>query len=58
MTQKLLYVGSEFDYGDKNRGLSHEHRNIHHSLLDWCRRQGWRCCITISSGAVRRSGRT
>ncbi len=41
MTHKLLYVGAKYDYGDKTRGLSYEHRNFHPSLHSWCRRQGW-----------------
>lgn len=40
MTQKLLYVGAKYDYGDKTRGLSYEHRNFHSSLKSWCARQG------------------
>ncbi|MDQ2687440.1 MAG: hypothetical protein M3Y28_06190 [Armatimonadota bacterium] len=37
----VLYVGAKYDYGDKSRGLSFEHRNFHHSLRSWCERQGW-----------------
>jgi len=40
-TPKLLYVGAKYDYGDKTRGLSFEHRNFHHPLQTWCARQGW-----------------
>lgn len=41
MTPKLLYVGAKYDYGDKTRGLSFEHRNFHHPLQSWCAQQGW-----------------
>lgn len=41
MTNKLLYVGAKYDYGDKKRGLSYEHRNFYPSLRSWCRHQGW-----------------
>ena len=41
MTPTLLYVGMKYDYGDRRRGLSFEHRNFHESLRTYCERQGW-----------------
>lgn len=41
MTNKILYVGAKYDYGDKKRGLSYEHRNFYQPLQSWCAKQGW-----------------
>ena len=41
MKPKLLYIGMEYDYGDKARGLSFEHRNFYHSLKSYCHKKGW-----------------
>ncbi|HHT9135737.1 MAG TPA: glycosyltransferase [Candidatus Wunengus sp. YC60] len=41
MKPKLLYVGMKYDYGDKARGLSFEHRNFYHSLKSYCEKQNW-----------------
>ncbi|MBI9086569.1 MAG: tetratricopeptide repeat protein [Desulfobacterales bacterium] len=41
MTPKLLYVGMQYDYGDRRRGLSYEHRNFYDSLHRFCQRRGW-----------------
>ncbi|MHB8578570.1 MAG: glycosyltransferase [Ignavibacteriaceae bacterium] len=41
MKEKLLYIGMKYDYGDKSRGLSFEHRNFYHSLKSYCRIHGW-----------------
>ncbi|MBI2470956.1 MAG: hypothetical protein HYV59_06890, partial [Planctomycetes bacterium] len=41
MKTKLLYVGMKYDYGDKARGLSFEHRNFYHSLKSYCGKQNW-----------------
>ena len=35
MKTKVLYVGMKYDYGDKARGLSFEHRNFYHSLKSY-----------------------
>lgn len=37
----VLYVGMKYDYGDKARGFSYEHRNFHHSLKSYCEKQNW-----------------
>ena len=41
MTPKLLYVGMQYDYGDRHRGLSYEHRNFYDSLTRFCQSCGW-----------------
>ena len=41
MKPKLLYVGMEYDYGDKARGLSFEHRNFYYSSKSYCEKQNW-----------------
>ncbi|MFH1985894.1 MAG: tetratricopeptide repeat protein [Pseudomonadota bacterium] len=41
MTPKLLYIGMQYDYGDRFRGLSYEHRNFYDSLQRFCRERGW-----------------
>lgn len=41
MKPKLLYVGMKYDYGDKSRGFSFEHRNFYHPLQCYCKRRDW-----------------
>jgi len=41
MKTKVLYVGMKYDYGDKARGLSFEHRNFYHSLNSYSKKQNW-----------------
>ena len=41
MKEKILYVGMKFDYGNKARGLSFEHRNFYHSLKNYCKLYDW-----------------
>ncbi len=41
MKTKVLYVGMKYDYGDKARGLSFEHRNFYHSLSSYSKKQNW-----------------
>ena len=41
MTPKLLYVGMQYDYGERRRGLSYEHRNFYDSLRRFCLERGW-----------------
>ncbi|MCL5030010.1 MAG: glycosyltransferase [Bacteroidetes bacterium] len=37
MKEKLLYIGMKYDYGNKSRGLSFEHRNFFHPLKSYCK---------------------
>ncbi len=41
MKTKVLYVAMKFDYGDKSRGISFEHRNFHDSLKTYAAKQDW-----------------
>ncbi len=41
MKAKLLYLGMKYDYGDKTRGLSFEHRNFYHPLKSYCEKHNW-----------------
>ena len=41
MKTKLLYVGMKYDYGDRTRGISFEHRNYYHTLKSYSRIQKW-----------------
>ncbi|OQZ02636.1 MAG: hypothetical protein B6D35_00945 [Candidatus Brocadia sp. UTAMX2] len=41
MKTKLLYVGMQYDYGDKTRGFSFEHRNFYHPLKSYCKKHDW-----------------
>src|SRR3990170_8700452 len=41
MKANLLYIGMKYDYGDKARGLSFEHRNVFHSLKSYSKKQNW-----------------
>ncbi|MFO7446248.1 MAG: glycosyltransferase [Ignavibacteriaceae bacterium] len=41
MKEKVLYIGMKYDYGNKSRGLSFEHRNFYHPLKSYCIKQGW-----------------
>ncbi|MEB2308882.1 MAG: glycosyltransferase [Candidatus Brocadiaceae bacterium] len=41
MKQKLLYVGMRYDYGDKARGFSFEHRNFYHPLKSYSEKHNW-----------------
>lgn len=41
MKTKLLYIGMKYDYGDKLRGFSFEHRNFYHPLISYCKKQNW-----------------
>lgn len=41
MKTKLCYVGMQYDYGDKTRGLSYEHRNFCHPLKNYCEKHDW-----------------
>jgi|GEM_PF-291213 len=41
MKTKVLYVAMKFDYGDKSRGISFEHRNFHDSLNTYAAKHDW-----------------
>lgn len=41
MKTKLCYVGMQYDYGDKTRGFSYEHRNFYYPLKSYCERHDW-----------------
>ncbi len=41
MRPKLLYIGMQYDYGDRRRGFSYEHRNFHQPLRSYCAKEGW-----------------
>lgn len=41
MKTTILYTGMKYDYGDKNRGLSFEHRNFYAPLRSYCSKMGW-----------------
>ena len=39
--EKLLYIGMKYDYGDRARGYSFEHRNFYDSLKRFAELAGW-----------------
>ena len=41
MKTKLLYIGMKYDYGDKVRGFSFEHRNFYHPIISYCKKHNW-----------------
>ena len=41
MKEKILYIGMKYDYGNKVRGLSFEHRNFYYSLKNYCKSYNW-----------------
>ncbi|TVM00934.1 MAG: hypothetical protein CV087_11655 [Candidatus Brocadia sp. WS118] len=41
MKTKLLYLGMKYDYGDKARGFSFEHRNFYYPLKSYCEKHDW-----------------
>lgn len=41
MKHRILYVGMKYDYGNRSRGISYEHRNFYSSFIRYCEKNDW-----------------